>query len=373
LPVRLPEKIDLNTKGNPLDQQVSWKKVIIDGEECTRETDTLDTFVDSSWYFLRFCSPNNKKSEFDLEDIKYWMPVDQYIGGVEHAILHLLYSRFFVRALKNKSKDFIGLEPFKGLFTQGMVCHETYKNNLGHWLLPDEVESENGKDFFIKGKKNEKVTVGPSESMSKSKKNVVDPQIMIENYGADSVRIFILSDSPPEKDIQWSMTGMEASYKFVQKLWALHNTLLEIFKTKDEDVENEKIDYFVNSIISKVTNNLESFSYNVIIANLHEIYNFFNSEIKQKKNYKNLRACYVKILKIVSPIIPHFSLECLSELNELNDLTWPTVDTKKLDKKEYKLVIQINGKKRDLIISQKELTENEAIKKLKKMIKLENI
>ena len=370
LPVRLPEKIDLNTKGNPLDQQVSWKKVIIDGEECTRETDTLDTFVDSSWYFLRFCSPNNKESEFDLEDIKYWMPVDQYIGGVEHAILHLLYSRFFVRALKNKSEDFIGLEPFKGLFTQGMVCHETYKNNLGHWLLPDEVESENGKDFFVKGKKNEKVTIGPSESMSKSKKNVVDPQIMIENYGADSVRIFILSDSPPEKDIQWSMKGMEASYKFVQKLWALHCRLLEIFKTKLEDVENEKIEYFVNSIISKVTSNLESFSYNVIIANFHEIYNFFNSEIKQKKNYKNLKNCYVKILKIMAPVIPHFSLECLKELNESNDLFWPIVDTKKLDKNEYKLVVQINGKKRDLIVTKRELIENEALKEIKKNDKI---
>ena len=370
LPVTLPEKINLHTKGNPLDHQSTWKKVTIDGEECIRETDTLDTFVDSSWYFLRFCSPYNKNSEFDLENIKYWMPVDQYIGGVEHAILHLLYSRFFVRALKNKNEDFINLEPFKGLFTQGMVCHETYKDNDGKWLLPDEVESENGKDFFIKGKKNEKVTVGPSESMSKSKKNVVDPQIMIENYGADSVRIFILSDSPPEKDIQWSMRGMEASYKFVQKLWTLHRAMLEIFNIEPENIENEKINYFVNSIIFKVTGNLETFSYNVIIANLHEIYNFFNSEIKQKKNYKNLKASYVKILKIISPVIPHFSLECLSELNESNELYWPIVDTKKIDKNEYKLVVQINGKKRDLIVSKRELTENEALKEIKKNDKI---
>jgi leucyl-tRNA synthetase len=370
LPVTLPEKINLHTKGNPLDHQSTWKKVTVDGEECIRETDTLDTFVDSSWYFLRFCSPYNKNSEFDLENIKYWMPVDQYIGGVEHAILHLLYSRFFVRAIKNKNKDFINLEPFKGLFTQGMVCHETYKDSDGKWLLPDEVESENGKDFFVKGKKNEKVTVGPSESMSKSKKNVVDPQIMIENYGADSVRIFILSDSPPEKDIQWSMRGMEASYKFVQKLWTLHRAMLKIFNNEPENIENEKINYFVNSIIFKVTGNLETFSYNVIIANLHEIYNFFNSEIKQKKNYKNLKASYVKILKIISPVIPHFSLECLSELNETNELYWPIVDTKKIDKNEYKLVVQINGKKRDLIVSKRELTENEALKEIKKNDKI---
>ena len=370
LPVTLPEKINLHTKGNPLDHQSTWKKVTIDGEECVRETDTLDTFVDSSWYFLRFCSPYNKNSEFDLENIKYWMPVDQYIGGVEHAILHLLYSRFFVRALKNKNEDFINLEPFKVLFTQGMVCHETYKDSDGKWLLPDEVESENGKDFFVKGKKNEKVTVGPSESMSKSKKNVVDPQIMIENYGADSVRIFILSDSPPEKDIQWSMRGMEASYKFVQKLWTLHRAMLKIFNNEPENIENEKINYFVNSIIFKVTSNLETFSYNVIIANLHEIYNFFNSEIKLKKNYKNLKESYVKILKIISPVIPHFSLECLSELNESNELYWPIVDTKKIDKNEYKLVVQINGKKRDLIVSKRELTENEALKEIKKNDKI---
>ena len=370
LPVKLPEKIDLNTKGNPLDQQVSWKKVIIDGEECIRETDTLDTFVDSSWYFLRFCSPNNKESEFDLEDIKYWMPVDQYIGGVEHAILHLLYSRFFMKAINHQNDTFISQEPFQGLFTQGMVCHETYKDNLGNWLLPDEVESDNGKDFFLKRKKSEKVIVGPSESMSKSKKNVVDPQTMIENYGADSVRIFILSDSPPEKDIQWSMNGMEASYKFIQKLWALHCSLSEIFKIKPEEIESEKIDYFVNLSISKITSNLESFSYNVIIANLHEIYNFFNSEIKQNKNYKNLKTCYIKVLKILSPIIPHFSMECLTELDQSNNLMWPMIDKEKLDKKEYKLVVQINGKKRDLIISKEELTENEALKIIKKNDKI---
>ena len=226
------------------------------------------------------------------------------------------------------------------------------------------------KIFLLKEKKNEKVTVGPSESMSKSKKNVVDPQIMIENYGADSVRIFILSDSPPEKDIQWSMRGMEASYKFVQKLWMLHRTMLKIFNNEPENIENEKINYFVNSIIFKVTSNLETFSYNVIIANLHEIYNFFNFEIKQKKNYKNLKASYVKILKIISPVIPHFSLECLSELNESNELYWPIVDTKKIDKNEYKLVVQINGKKRDLIVSKRELTENEALKEIKKNDKI---
>ena len=168
LPIKLPEKINLNTKGNPLDHQKEWKQIKINGKNCILDTDTLDTFVDSSWYFLRFCSPENDKYGFDNEDIKYWMPVDQYIGGVEHEILHLLYSRFFMQALGFNNKNFISPEPFQGLFTQGMVCHETYKDENNKWLSPDEVFTENGKDFFkIKIKK---VSVGPSESMSKSKK-----------------------------------------------------------------------------------------------------------------------------------------------------------------------------------------------------------
>ena len=361
LPIKLPENINLNTKGNPLDHQKSWKKIIINDEECIRETDTLDTFVDSSWYFLRFCSPNNSKEEFDLESIKYWMPVDQYIGGVEHAILHLLYSRFFVRALGFNKKDFINPEPFKGLFTQGMVCHETYKDNQNNWLFPDEIESSDGKNFFLKIDKNIKVKVGPSESMSKSKKNIIDPQQMIENYGADSVRIFILSDSPPEKDIQWSMKGMESSYKFIQKLWLLNFKIQNIIKKQKDGLRSEKIDIFTNSILEKITNNLENFSYNVIIANLHEINNFFSELIKDEKNYINLKENYIKILKIMMPIIPHFSSECLELMNIDHEINWPKTEGKYLIKKEFNIVIQINGRKRDIIKSTKELSEKDLI------------
>ena len=217
LPVLLPENINLKTKGNPLDAQKEWKSVKINSKLLTRETDTLDTFVDSSWYFLRFCSPQNSSYGFNFDEINYWMPVDQYIGGVEHAILHLLYSRFFMRAINYKNENFEIKEPFQGLFTQGMVCHETYKDEKNNWLAPDEIESKNGKDFFIK-KSKKKVIVGPSESMSKSKKNTIDPEEIITNYGADAVRLFILSDSPPEKDVQWSEQGMVSSYKFIQKL-----------------------------------------------------------------------------------------------------------------------------------------------------------
>ena len=169
LPVKLPENVDLNVKGNPLDKQKSWRKITIDGKEMMRETDTLDTFVCSSWYYLRFCSPNYKDYGFNKEEINYWMPVDQYIGGVEHAILHLLYSRFFMRALAHDNKEFKFEEPFDGLFTQGMVCHETYKDPNNNWVSPDEIISVNGKKY-LKSDNSKLITVGPSESMSKSKK-----------------------------------------------------------------------------------------------------------------------------------------------------------------------------------------------------------
>ena len=280
LPIKLPENINLNTKGNPLDQQHEWRSININGEKCRLETDTLDTFVDSSWYFLRFCSPNNKDYGFDYEEVKYWMPVDQYIGGVEHAILHLLYSRFFMRALSYKDKKIDITEPFSGLFTQGMVCHETYKDKNNNWLNPAEVVSEDGKNYFNKNMLSEKIIVGPTESMSKSKKNTIDPERMIENYGADAVRLFILSDSPPEKDVQWSEEGMIASYKFIQKFWNLHQKIKlnigEKTELKKTYASKDAIDMFVNQIINKMNANLNKFSYNVIIANLHEIYSFFN-------------------------------------------------------------------------------------------------
>ena len=228
LPVKLPEKVDLNSKGNPLNSLEDWKNVVINGKSFTRETDTLDTFVDSSWYFLRFCSPEESNYGFNYDLINYWMPVDQYIGGVEHAILHLLYSRFFMRAISDKNEKFKFNEPFKGLFTQGMVCHETYKDEKGKWFNPEEVETNDGKSYYLKSDRNKKIVVGPSESMSKSKKNTIDPENIIKNYGADAVRLFILSDSPPEKDIQWSEQGMVASYKFLQKLWNLNQLVLNL-------------------------------------------------------------------------------------------------------------------------------------------------
>ena len=371
LPVKLPENINLNSKGNPLDSMNKWKKTKIDGKELIRETDTLDTFVDSSWYFIRFCSPNNEKYGFDYEELKYWMPVDQYIGGVEHAILHLLYSRFFTMALNYKNKNFDLKEPFKGLFTQGMVCHETYKDENNKWLSPDEVENKDGKNFFIKKNPKKKVIVGPSESMSKSKKNTIDPEEIIKNYGADSVRLFMLSDSPPEKDVQWSDQGMIACYKFIQKLWILHNKIKLILKKNDKNSnQTEDISKFTNQLIDRINLNLEKFNYNVIIASIYETYNFLNQKINSSLNRDLLFENYTKILSVLFPVIPHFASECLKDLNADYNVKWPIVDKKFLVNKNTNIVIQINGKKRSIINCKKGTTEKTLMEKIKEDIKI---
>ena len=373
LPIKLPENINLNTNGNPLDHQENWRKIIIDDEECMLETDTLDTFVDSSWYFLRFCSPKNEDLGFDIDEVNYWMPVDQYIGGVEHAILHLLYSRFFTRALDYKIDKIKVKEPFKGLFTQGMVCHETYKDQNNKWLSPDEVFSENGKDFFSKINISEKIKVGPSESMSKSKKNTIDPEQMIKDYGADAVRLFILSDSPPEKDVQWSDQGMIASYKFIQKFWILHKKIVlsSQQQQKEDQGFNESIEEFTNQTINKINVSLNKFSYNVIIANLHEIYTFFNKILEGKSFNKNLMANYIKILTIMLPITPHLASECLEEITTNKNYSWPEIKDKYLQSNLCKIVIQINGKKRGLILMKKNIKESDLIEEVKKTKELQ--
>ena len=255
LPIKLPDEIDLNSKGNPLETHPDWKYTThkSTGKKARRETDTLDTFVDSSWYFLRFCSPDHKNSPFDEKKINYWMPVDQYIGGIEHAILHLLYSRFFSKAIQKCNKNFTINEPFKNLFTQGMVCHESYKDIKGNWLYPFEVEKI-GSNKFQKKTDKSLVTVGPPESMSKSKKNTIDPETMIKQFGADSVRWFILSDSPPDKDIQWSEVGVVAANKFLQKIWNLNYSVsIKSEEIADKDFEKKFIEdvntFFIKLIV----------------------------------------------------------------------------------------------------------------------------
>ncbi|MDA9814809.1 leucine--tRNA ligase [Candidatus Pelagibacter sp.] len=364
LPVELPKIDKLEATGNPLDKLSEWKNIMIDGKKYLRETDTLDTFVDSSWYFLRFCSSHNENYGFNEEEVKYWLPVDQYIGGVEHAILHLLYSRFFMLALSHKNNKMNIKEPFKGLFTQGMVCHETYKDKNNNWLSPDEIVSINGKKF-LKDNKDEIVKVGPSESMSKSKKNTIDPEKIINNYGADSARLFILSDSPPEKDVQWSDEGIISSFKFIQKLWVLNSKFSQEINKNHKQDSSQKIKKFTNRFIKKMTDSLNSFSYNILIANLHEMYAFLNKEIENQYTKKTLEENFSKILTVMMPIIPHFVLECM-QLNNFNtQQKWPSFDENLLVEDKIKFVIQINGKKRAIIDSEKDTDE----KKLLELVK----
>ncbi len=365
LPVLLPDDISLEVSGNPLEKHPSWKHIKLDrGDDGIRETDTLDTFVDSSWYFLRFCSPKNNKYGYSIDDVKYWMPVDQYIGGVEHAILHLLYSRFFMRALAYNNEEFNYIEPFKSLFTQGMVCHETYKNENNKWLYPDEIEKNADGIFFTK-KDKKKVITGPSEAMSKSKKNIVDPEEMIEIYGADSIRWFILSDSPPERDVQWSLDGVSAAYKFIQKIWKLNNDILNK-KESQSNVEDINLKKSVNKTVHNVTKNLENFQYNVVIANIHEIYNLINDHLKKNKTSKEaLKNEWEKIIMLLQPLVPHLANECSEKIKK--NPYWPKFETKLLEEKNCIIVIQVDGKKRGILELEANMDQKKVLEKCKNL------
>jgi len=370
LPITLPEDVDLNSSGNPLENHPSWKKTIHKktGKPAVRETDTLDTFVDSSWYFLRFCSPKNKEHPFENEQTNYWMPVDQYIGGIEHAILHLLYSRFFMKAIKQCNNKIKYSEPFKNLFTQGMVCHETYKDLDGNWLYPEEIEKISEKKAINLSNKSE-VKIGPSESMSKSKKNTIDPETMIKQYGADSVRWFILSDSPPEKDVQWSDSGVVSASKFLQKIWNLSQSILNKEKSKGnkekEKIFENKIDFFIFKIDKAVSN----FQLNVAIAQFYEVYRYFNESIKIEINNKVLIEGLIKIMKSMIPFTPHLAHECLSNLNCKEVNKWPKINEKVFNNLKINMAIQVNGKTRDIISVNKDLSETDINKLIKKSSK----
>ena len=374
LPIKLPEDIDLSKPGNPLENHPTWKftKCPETGMKAIRETDTLDTFVDSSWYFLRFCSHDNKNAGYDLDDIKYWMPVDQYIGGVEHAILHLLYSRFFSRAISLGS-DYEIKEPFQGLFTQGMVCHKTYKNKKGDWIFPEDIVLENGK--VLDKNSGEEVFEGPSESMSKSKKNVIDPETVIRLYGADSVRWFMLSDSPPERDIQWSDEGISGSYKFVQKIWSISETINNLDPKKKMNDETKNIlDKSINKLIKDVTLAIESFHFNVAVAKFYEFINILSKILHDKNEDKiYLQRLFAKFLTLICPFIPHIASECLEKINTgsiAHDQKWPEHDEKLIKESKINIVIQINGKKRAMI----EVKTNEKEEKIiKECLQLTNV
>jgi leucyl-tRNA synthetase len=349
LPVILPKDIDFTKPGNPLENHPTWKhtKCPETGMKAIRETDTLDTFVDSSWYFLRFCSAQEKIKPFNVEDINYWMPVDQYIGGVEHAILHLLYSRFFTLALEDEYK-FKFSEPFENLFTQGMVCHPTYKTKTGKWVFPKDVIE---KDNFFSLKNNEEVIKGDSQAMSKSKKNIIDPDDIIKIYGSDAVRWFILSDSPPDRDIQWSDNGIQGAFKYIQKIWRTYEKLNMYKKEKEED--NNTLLKKSDILIKEITDCIEKFHINVAVAKLYVFLNNINEEIeKQTLNKEDIVNVYKKYLIIISAFIPYIANECWEKITEKQDMnlqSWPKIDESFLHKENFDIVIQINGKKRAII------------------------
>ena len=358
LPIKLPDDVDLKSSGNPLEKHLNWKRTIhkATGKPAIRETDTLDTFVDSSWYFLRFCSPNFNEAPFDKNKANYWMAVDQYIGGIEHAILHLLYSRFFMKAIKRTNAAIKCEEPFKNLFTQGMVCHETYQDLNGVWVYPDEIEKISTNKAIKKIDKSE-IKIGASESMSKSKKNTIDPEIMIKQYGADAVRWFILSDSPPEKDVQWSDVGVVSANKFLQKVWNLNQIILN---KKDSKINDKDVNEFKSKLeiyVIKIDKAINNFQLNVAIALFYETYKFLNDSLKKQVDVKTLRLILMKIMKLMIPFTPHLAFECLSNLKCEQINIWPQINKKVLENVKINMVVQVNGKTRDVIEVDKDLNE----------------
>jgi leucyl-tRNA synthetase len=336
LPVVLPDDVSFDVPGNPLDRHPTWKHVACPccGADARRETDTLDTFVNSSWYFLRFASQPADRA-FDPAVVAQWMPVGQYIGGVEHAILHLLYARFWTRALKRIGKLNVA-EPFAGLFTQGMVTHETYKDPAGTWLSPDEVRD--GKVIAT----GEPVEVGRVEKMSKSKKNTVDPSPIVDRYGADAVRWFMLSDSPPERDLEWSENGIEGAWRFVQRLWRLTQ---DEASDAGEDIELARK---LHRSIAGVAADIEALAFNKAVAKLYELVNAIERAQPSATRTEAVRT----LLRLVAPMTPHLAEEAWAALGHeelIANANWPEADAALLVDDEVTIAIQVNGKLRDTL------------------------
>ena len=357
LPVELPEDVTFDVPGNPLDRHPTWKDVIC--PKCrgaaVRETDTMDTFVDSSWYFARFCSPR-AKVPMDPNAVGYWLPVDQYIGGVEHAILHLLYARFFTRAM-HKTRHVALDEPFQGLFTQGMVTHETYKDEAGKWLFPEEVTTQGGKSVHVST--GAPVTIGPVESMSKSKKNVVDPDSIIGTYGADTARWFMLSDTPPERDIEWTTGGVDGAHRFLQRLWRLSGDVAQKGAPPgspcptDLDDDALALRRATHKTIAAVTSAVERLRFNSAVAQIYELAGTLSSGLQTDELSEGqafaLREAAEALVRLAAPMVPHLAEECWKILGNqglVAEQAWPEADSELLTEDTVTIAVQVNGKRR---------------------------
>ena len=364
LPVKLPEEVSFKTPGNPLLSAESWLNTSCPkcGGHAERETDTMDTFVDSSWYFIRFTNPKYDKPT-KKSDVDYWMNVDQYIGGIEHAILHLLYSRFFARAMnKTGHLDKKFVEPFSALFTQGMVCHETYKNADGNWLSPEEVlitSDSSGQRVARCREKNMEVLIGPSVKMSKSKKNVIDPIDIIDQFGADTARWFVMSDSPPERDISWSTEGVEGAWRHLNRVWRLTNEIaidIKKYGRKNLLQKDSQIDDFVAS----TSQFIENFSFNKAIAKIYELTNFLaKKDVSVEQKIYGIRF----LALLMEPFTPHLSQEIWLTIGEkgfIAEANWPEISELDSEEKETIILpIQINGKRKTEISVSPDLTEED--------------
>jgi len=364
LPVTLPGDLDFTVSGNPLDRHPAWKHVSCPacGSDARRDTDTLDTFVDSSWYFARFTDPG-ASTPLDRKAVDYWLPVDQYIGGIEHAILHLLYSRFFTRGLR--ACGYVGLdEPFAGLFTQGMVCHETYKSHNGDWLAIDEVDKRDGK-AFLKGTDTE-VIVGRSEAMSKSKKNGITPSTIVDVYGADTIRWFMLSDTPPERDIEWTDEGAEGCWRFVNKVYrqvaeaeGLPPPRAAIGEVEGASLELRRA---THRAIAAVTEDLEALRFNRAVARIYELSNAIAANAKANGAVR--REALESLIQLSGPMMPHLAETCWEMLGLATmvvDTPWPKADPALVRADTVTIAVQVNGKLRGTIETGRE-TGDEALK-----------
>ncbi|MDR0677873.1 MAG: leucine--tRNA ligase [Holosporaceae bacterium] len=386
LPVTLPYDVDFSSAGNPLDKHATWKRIKCPtcGKNAVRETDTLDTFFDSSWYFLRFCinDPNNSNL-LKKEDIAHWMNVDQYIGGVEHAILHLLYARFFAKALSKYG--FINVqEPFDNLFTQGMVCNVTYKKENGDWLFPNEVQKKNDGSYEVTAT-GEKVIVGNIEKMSKSKKNVIDPDVIIKTYGADTLRLFVVSDTPPDKDFLWSDEGLEGCWRFINRVWRLFVFAKSCGANIEENsfsIENcapdiRELYKNFHRTIKNVTDSLEERAMNKVIAYIRDSVNSIYFLLEKLRGSQIVFRLIIRdLIKLLAPIAPHICEEAWSMLafsGLVSDNPWPEYNKEYIAITTINLPIQINGKLRGTINVNPEEGEESVFEKALQVSSVQNI